>query len=377
MLIRQRDRETASCRLLAAGLAILAIASLSSCGKPEPDPAEELRPVRYVVISSVGRPQLRSFPGAATASVESRLSFRVAGTVLSIPVAIGDAVSAGQLIAQLDARDYELKVEEVRAALAQAEAQARNARASFERVRALYENDNASLQEYDAARALSESATAQVRSVEKKLELAALQLDYTRLIAPAAGAIAAVNVDVNENVVPGQVIVLLTSREATEVDVDVPEGVIAEIERGSRAAVRFDAIPGQEFAARVSEVGVAPAEFATTYRVTVALDDLDPAIRPGMAAEVEFSLGGREAGGRLWVPPESVTEDREGRFVYTVEATGGARGVVRRRAVTVGEISSAGIEILSGLTDGNMIVTAGIGQLEDGDEVSLADAGTS
>jgi RND family efflux transporter MFP subunit len=360
------------CRgLRSAGVALLAVVSLSSCAKTEKQSEAELRPVRHLTVSSAGGRRLRSFPGTAKAGVESRLSFRVPGTVVSIPVRVGDTVTNGQLIAQLDSTDYELQVEEVRDSLTQAESQSRNAQASFERLRALYGNSNASLEEYDAARAAAESAVAQVRSVEKRLRLAIRQRDYTTLMAPAGGVIAAVNVERNENVAPGQSIVLLTSRRALEVEVDVPEGVISQIERGSAVTVTFDAIARERFEAEVTEVGVAPAQLSSTYLVTVELGRSHPGIRPGMAAEVQFSFELDEPGGALWVPPEAVGEDRDGRFVYAVERTGDERGAVHRRDVEVGRISSDGLEILSGLSEGDLVVTAGVSRLTDGEEVLL------
>ncbi len=236
--------------------------------------------------------------------------------------------------------------------------------------------DHASKGELEAARAVKDSADAQVRAMEKKHELARRQAEYTRLTALADGIVAAVNVEVDENVAAGQPAVVLTSLRALEVEVDVPEGVISQIERGSAVAVEFDAIPGQRFAAEVTEVGVTPGPLTSTYPVVVRLVRSHAEIRPGMAAEVEFSLGAEEESGPLRVPPEAVAEDREGRFVYVVERTDGERGRVHRRQVEVGDIGSTGIEVLAGLDEGDLVVTAGVSRLEDGEEVALGAAGS-
>jgi multidrug efflux system membrane fusion protein len=354
-------------------LVLLAATSLSSCSRTsiKEDVPPTPRSVRFTRVAPSPDRRVRTFSGLAKAMVESQLSFRVAGSVLRVPASVGDTVRRGQLIAELDPNDFQLQVEDARAAVAQAQAQERNARATFGRVRALYESKNASLEEYDAARAAAESAAAQVRSVEKRLELARSQLSYTRLLAPSDAAIAAVNVQVNENVAPGQSVVLVTSRSALQVEVDIPEGAISEIRRGDPVSVVFSSVPGERFAAEVDEVGVAPAEFSTTYPVTVQLTQSHAAVRPGMAAEVEFLLGAEKNEGRTRVPPEAVAEDREGRFVYVIESTGGDRARVHRRRVEVGEIGAEGIAILSGLAEGDLIVTAGISRLKDGEEVLL------
>ena len=189
--------------------------------------------------------------------------------------------------------------------LEQAQAKARNATANYDRVRALYENRNASLNDLDSARSAYESADAAVRSIEKRLELAGLQLSYTRLTAPADGAIASVKAEVNENIRAGQEVVLLTSGSKLEVSVAIPEVLIAQIEEGDKCMVTFDVVPEKEFYAVVSEAGF---------------------------------------------------------------------GLIHRKPVVVGEITSKGIEIVQGLNDGDLVVTAGISRIHDGLRVKLLES---
>jgi RND family efflux transporter MFP subunit len=303
------------------------------------------------------------------------LSFKVGGTVSRLPVRMGMRLERGALIAEIDPSDYQLQVEEAAAALRSAEAGARNAEASFERVRGLYENTNASLTDYDTARAAAESSRANVESVRKRLELARQQLSYTRLEAPVAGAIAEVKVEVNENVRAGQEVVRLAAEAGYEVVVAVPESLIAEIRHGQSAQVRFDALPGRELEATVTEVGVTTSATGTAFPVKARLEEKDEALRPGMAAEVEFRFDAPGGGNRFRVPAQAVNEDRQGRFVLVVERSGEGRGVVRRRGIVVGPLTPDGLEVVEGLRDGDLLVTAGISQLEDGDAVKLTAGG--
>lgn len=344
---------------------------LAGCGGKDAEPEPVIRPVRTQVVYAAGADRERSFSGVAEASMESRLSFKVSGTVRRVPVKVGDTVEAKQLLAELDPEDYDLQVQEAQAALTRAKAEARNAEADYGRVRALYENGNASKNDLDAARAGSESAQAQVKSAEKRLELARLQKSYTRLTAPAAGAIADVTVEVNENVSPGQPVVLLTAGSEIEVKVSVPEALIASIQEGEDASVAFDALPGRRFQARVTEVGVAPTGGATTYPVKVTCLDAPDNVRPGMAATV--SLRSSTGGGAdvIVVPPAAVGEDPEGRFVFLVEETEEGMGIARRHPVQVGELTDQGLTITEGLADGDLLVTAGVTKLEDGQRVRL------
>lgn len=350
---------------------LIIVAIFMACGGDKPVVKEILRPVRYITVYSTGGSRIRTFSGAAQSGIESNLSFKVSGTVQSLPVKVGDKVAAGQLIARIDPQDYRLRVQQADAALTQANAQLQRANADYERIRGLYENNNAAKSELDAARAGFESERARVKSAEKQLELAKLQLSYTRLTAPTQGSIAAIHVEVNENVQQGRNIVMMTAGSQIEVEVAIPENLITLIKEGSLVTVAFDARPGKTYSATVTEVGVATTDFATTYPVTVRLAGADPEIRSGMAAEVAFRFESADRRERMIVPGVAVAEDRQGRFVFVVEPTSGDTAVVKRVNVKIGELHADGIEIFEGLRDGDLVVTAGVSKIHDGQRVKL------
>ncbi len=351
---------------------ILSIALLFiSCGNEQQVPEEVIRPVRYQQIFSTGGSRMRTFSGVVRSGTESNLSFKVPGTVQRVAVKVGDQVRAGQLLAQLDPTDYELKTKEADAARDQARAMEIQAKASYERVQALYENRNASKSELDAARAAYESAHEQDNVQKRRRDLADRQLEYAKLTAPASGAIAEVRIDENENVQTGQVVIVLTSGSRLEVDVAIPEILISQIKRGDPATVTIAALGGKNFKAAVNEVGVASTGFATTYPVTVRFQETDPDIRSGMAAEVAFTFASTHSHERFVVPPFAVGEDREGRFIFVVSPSDSGLGVAQRKSVTIGELAEDGLEILDGVNDGDYLVTAGVSKLEDGQKVKF------
>jgi RND family efflux transporter MFP subunit len=362
-------------RIASLIVGLIAASLLQACGEQE-QPEPVIRPVRYQEAYSTGGSRVRSFSGTARASVESRISFKVPGTIRRLAVEVGDTIRAGQIIAELDDEDYRLQVQRAEAGLSQARAQARNAEADYARARQLYENANLSRSELDAARTASESAASSVNAYERELELARLQLSYTRLAAPVAGAVASVNVEVNENVQTGQTVVLLTSGSNLEVEVGVPGVLITGIAEGDEVRTSFDALPGREFPGIVTEVGVAATGAGMTFPVTVRLAESETGIRPGMSAEVGFLFESDSQRVVHLVPSAAVGEDREGRFVFVVEPTEAGLGIVRRRAVNVGELTPEGLEILEGLVDGDRIVTAGWSKIEDGLRVRLPGSGS-
>ncbi len=357
-------------------LLLILTATLTGCADAPPSPEEILRPVRSQTVLATGGGRERTFSGTARAGQETDLSFRVAGKIVELAVAVGDAVGAGDLIARLEQTDYAITVRRAEANLVQAQAAARNAAADLERVRSLYESDDVSRNELDAAMAGDESARAQTDAAAQTLEGARRQLSYTRLRAPVDGSIASVPVEVNENVRQGQIVVRLTSGSRPEVEVAIPEVLIAQIREGAAVTVSFDALgAGADFDAVVTEVGVASTATTTTFPVTVRLLRPSEDVRSGMAASVTFRFVSPDGREHLCVPPQAVGEDREGRFVFVLE-TGSEEGVgvVRRTAVEVApDLLPEGLEILAGLAEGQRVVTAGVRRLTDGQRVRLLD----
>ena len=351
---------------------VAALMAITACGNDPGIVEPPVRPVRTALVRSTANEQIRSFTGSTQAGAEIALSFKVPGTVMRLLVRVGDSVEAGQLIAELDPSDYELIEDQAQAARGLRRAEQRNLAAQYQRVRALYENNNASRTELDSARARAESANSLLDASSKKLELATKQLSYTRLKAPVAGLVSEVRGDENENVVAGQTAVMLASGDLPEVRVSIPGLLISQVKRNDPVMVSLPTVEGPALPATVIEVGVTATLGRTTFPVTAELHEDHPAIRPGMAAAVEFRFAG-DGEGRLLVPTLAVGEDRKGRFVFVFETGADRVGVARRRAVEISTVSSEGIEILSGLREGERVITAGVRRILDGLQVRLLD----
>ena len=306
------------------GILSLAISlALAGCGSaPEAD-APLPRLVRAETFYLEGAARTRTFSGVARAGIESQLSFKVGGTVQDLAVRVGDQIRANALVARLDDTDLKIQVADAEATLARQQAAARSSSATYRRTEALYENNNASLADLEAARANDETARASVNSAEQALERAQRQLSYCVLRSPISGAIAAVQAEEGENVAAGAPVATLTAGSHPEVEVSLPEMLIADVREGQDVTVRVDAVGSQALNATVTEVGVASVGGGTTYPVRVRLDAANESIRPGMAAEVDFSFDAR--GGERRDPPASVRR-RRGRKRPLRLRSGSARG---------------------------------------------------
>jgi len=358
-----------------SGVAALLVLSMlaGACGDSGVPVEERLRPVRYVTVSDDRPFRDRSFSGTSKSSRESRLSFKVPGTIVRAPVQIGQRLDAGDLIAQIDPAGYVLQRQQAEASLIEAEANNRRAAANYDRTKGLYANDNASLNDLESARAQAESATAVVAAAEKALEIARLNVSYTRLVADTECSIASLDVEVNENVSAGQQVAMVSCGDAFEVTVDLPESLIGRVDPYTPVSVRFGAIPERVFGGEISEVAVSSAAGSAAFPVIIRILGGHPSLRSGLAAAVTFQFDAAAgAEGTMVLPINAVINDPEGTFVFVAEpAETDGEAVVKRRAVKLGELSQSGIEVVDGLGVGDRVITAGTSVIRDGQRVLL------
>ena len=236
--------------------AALFVTALTGCEQKTTEVEEVIRKVRYIELAAVGDRQTRTFSGVTKAALETDLSFKVSGLLTDLEVNVGDVIELGQTVARVDPTDYEVSLREAEAGLERAKAEERNAAASFDRTRELYENRNASRNDLDTARATAESVSAQVRAMAQQVEAVRLQLSYTRLTSPQLCSVAQRYVEVNQNVSAGQSIMRVNCGDCPEIQVDVPGVYIGRVRDGTANSAN-----AESNAARV----VPLAKFAADY----------------------------------------------------------------------------------------------------------------
>lgn len=347
-------------------------ALLMACGGKEQEKVESIRPVVYQKVVPGGGVQTRTFSGTAISGTETKMSFKVAGNIQSLRVNVGEEVGRSQLLATLDDADFQLQYEQADASVKNADAQEKQAKSNFERVRALYENGSTSLSNYESAKANYESARANESSAKKSRKLSRAQLEYTKLYAPVAGKVATVDSEVNENVSAGQQILMLSSEGDLEVNLGLPESYISNVNVQDKVEVTFPAINDVIFEGVVSEVSFAINNQTSTYPVVIKLAGDGRSIRPGMAASVTFKVNTADPDrpDLLFIPAQAVGEDEEGNFVFTL-VPDEENHIAKRRAVTIGQLTTEGFEIVEGLEEGELIATAGLQTILDSMKVKL------
>ena len=318
------------------------------------------RPAKIVTVG-VAESSARTYPGRVQAAQRVPLAFRVGGPVIEIRVGKGQPVKSGELLARIDPRDYEVQVKNLEAQLAATRAQEIQAAEGYQRVRGLYEHDNASKADFENGKASLDVSRAQVEATEQALKAARLSLADTELRAPYDGTVGA-----------GQPIVRFQGAGGMEVVIHVPEREVAEItgKAPTEILVRFDALTnGETLPARVKEFATETDSQTQTFPVTLELEGHASAdLLPGMTASVDWHTGhGTGRGRAMVVPLEAVATGDSGQpFVWRVDPKSMK---IERVDVATGALTKSGLEIVSGLQPSDRILAAGVHFVTEGQEV--------
>lgn len=343
----------------------------SACGE-EPKPEEKfVRPVKFEEVGYMGGGKIRSFSGTAQTDKVINLSFRNSGIVTQFDIKLGQKVRKGQLLAKLDNVQSRLAYEQAVTQLNSAESQMNTAKLSLNRVRSLYEKGSASLSDFESAKNAFKTAQESYESAKRGVAIQKEQINYGFLYAPENGVISQVLGEIDENVSPGQTIATLNSGKDMEISIGIPESIINSVKVGMEVDVNFVSLGNKNYKAKVTEVAPAVNSNTSTYPVKVTIAKPGEEIKSGMAANVSFELGDKNAGGKtLVVPAHAVGEDSDGRFVFLIQGEGG-NATVKKQRVTIGNLNGEGFEVKSGLKAGQKIATAGLQTLLDGQAVRL------
>lgn len=368
--------------------------------------------------------------GAIQARTAVKISADVSAKIVELPVQEGDTVSKGDLLVKLDQGRYLAAVRQAEAALASAKAGHKRSEASMiqaeqnlERADKLYAQELISEEGYvqiktasEVAQADNESARHAVKQQDALLAQRQDELDRTVITSPISGTITELNAEEGEIVVvgtmnnPGTVIMTVADLSTIEVEVEVDETDIAGVRVGQDAKIEVDAFPDTTFRGRVTEVGnsaqvsgISSSDRVTNFLVTVLLLDDVPAIKPGMTATADITTDVRD--NCLHVPIQAVVyrslKDKKTEETQAAESSGGAvaaeldsssagegekedkevegvfrvvEGKVEFLPVVTGIADQQNIEIVSGLDDGDEIVTGSytiLRTIKDGSEVTV------
>lgn len=339
--------------------------SLSGCGGEEEVTSQPKRVIVYEV-PEVLTSRSWSTSGTAKDVLETILSFRVSGMIISLPVDVGQKMQEGEIVAELDPTDYLLEMREAEASLQNILAELRNAKLDHDRKKKLVKQDVISLSEYDLAASYLASMQAKAEAQRERIAIAERNLSYTRLHVPEAGTISSVPAEVHTNVGIGEPVATLNSRGMLEMDVGVPDRLIAMVTPGQAVTIRFDVFRDTKLKGRVKEIGVR-SNATSTFPVTISIDTKDKRIRSGMVGEVTFRFEQLEKYRHVVVPAVAIFGLPDGnKYVWVVKPT---ENTVHMRKVEILLPEKGGIIVSKGLSPHELVVIRGVHSLQEGQVV--------
>lgn len=341
-----------------------------SCESGRNDKQEVIKPVKFERLEMSNAGGKRTFSGISVPASETELSFRIGGVISELEVEEGDQVQKGQQIAEVGNIEDQLDLQGAGAQLKDAKAQLETAKANYYRVKKLFESNIVSVSDYEKAKSELARAKADYATARQRVGLKQQQVSYSVLNAPVSGIITEKNFEVNEAVNPGEVVVVISSGDSLEIDVGVPESFVGKINKGDAVKIRFSSQPDYIYRGSVVVVPYSRSYESAAYKVSVSLDTVDPSVRPGMSAKVTFESFKMQSP-TLLVPSAAVSRDQKGTFVFVIDSLSIQSGVVHRRSIEVGELTTDGYEVRKGLEKGELVVTAGVAKLSDGMQVKL------
>lgn len=354
--------------------AVVAIFLIKKDGPPMEVPPPPSRPLKVVTVGSSSTQASQLYPGRVRASQIVDLAFEVPGRVVKLDVVAGDVVKEGDVVAELDPRDYQndLRV---------AQADRDEKKSILDKIQVLFDRGSSTERELIEAKAKFEGAEANV-SIKQKA------VDDTRVTAPFTGRVAKRYVDNFTNVEAKQSIVSLQDISEVEIVVDVPEQIFARLpELGTpgnptddnmRFIATFDYLPDKQFEMKVKEFNTDADDLTQTFSVVFTMPAPDGVvILPGMTGTVQaIPKNEADAVEAFALPIHAVPIDSgTGKyFVWKVQDAGTGTFTVNKTPVEVGRLLKDEAMITNGLAKGDIVAAAGAHVLSEGQKVTLLNA---
>lgn len=299
----------------------------------------------------------------------------VMGKIVELPVREGDLVKKGQLLVRINDRDLKSEVQRQEAGVRMVQIQVESQKVSldtamreFKRKKHLFETQLISTETFEQARSTLQGAELMLKQYKESVtqSRAILQksrelLSKTVVHSPMDGKITALNKELGEQViqgtvnVPGSVIMEVSDMSAIDLEVEVNEIEAARTRTGMLATLKLNALSDRKFKGTISEIGQSAyrpqGRDVSVFKIKIALMEVDPAMKPGMNGEAEITVQKKK--NAVFIPIQAVrTDDDNNKFCFIMED-----GKTVKKTVKTGLSNDANIEITSGLTGDETVIT--------------------
>lgn len=335
---------------------------LGACGGNSSS-QEEAIIVKTATANTYSNETVKEFPIITQPFRTTELSFRVSGPIDRLDVYAGNYYRRGDIIAEIDPRDYRIRRE-------RAEAVYRQAKAEYERISALYQKNNLSASTYEKARAEYTSAKA-------AFDTAVNELEDTRLVAPFNGYVGEVYVEKFQDVKASQPVLTFIDIDQLKIEAYVTQDIAYRVQPRQNVLLTLDVQPDTELEAQIAEVSKGTTQNNLSYLVTALFPNKEARLLAGMSGKIRFEESTSElsdstaTGEHLVCIPQTALCNRPtvGSYVWTVHPES---EIVSQRKVSVSKLLPHGnAGITAGLQPGEIVATSSLRFLSDGMKVKI------
>ena len=350
-------------KIISYGAILLVALSLTGCSKAA-IVKEQIPLVRAEIIKVDTAGAVTNYSGEVRGRYETQLAFQVGGKIIKRQVELGSIVNTGDILMKIDGKDITQTLNIGAAQVASAQSQLSLAEANLVRYRTLCEQGAISQAQLDQYENSYQVSLAAVQQATAQYTQGSNQLDYSTLIADGGGVISKISAEAGQVVSAGQPVVTVVKTGEREIEINVPENQIQQLRNAQQVTISFWALPGVSTQGKIREVSPIADAVTRTYKIRVSLLNPPAGMNLGMTANVAVTNTGNQQG--TYIPLTAIYQTSDIPNVWVVKD-----GTVSLRPVKVGEFGDGKIRILEGLQAGEMIVTAGVQKLWEGQKVRI------
>lgn len=347
---------------LLTGSAVLSLSLwLAGCQPPEQTPLPP-RAVRTIVVGVADVSPDFQLAGEVKARVESRLGFQVGGRIATRNVDLGQRVKKGDVLASIDPRDLSLAQQAAKARVESARAELTLAQTERDRFAELRKQEVVPQSALDGKEATLSAARSRFAEANAQLELQDNQKNYAHLRADADGVVVGVAADVGEVIAVGQPVIRIAQDGQREVEVVFPEDKL-QVAKVATATVTLWAKPDEPFPATLRELSASADPVTRTFVARYSIDDSATEMQLGQTAILKLKTPARQA---VALPTTALIEHEGKSNVWLFDA---AKSSVHRQPIEILGVDDNKV-LVSGLQPGQVVVTAGVHVLMEGQIVT-------
>jgi len=324
-------------------------------------------PVRIKTVELENLVKIVESSGTITSDFDVTVVSQTAGQIVRVDVALGQKVKKGDLLVRVDTEPYKIAMAVAKSQYTDGKVVFEQAELEYKRAKSLHKSQNISDQLYDQARFAFERSKAGLAASKATLDKAKRDLRLASVRAPFSGEIAARLVKLGDTLAMGSPVVQLVNRDKLKINVGLSEDDISGIHQGQKANITIPTLPSKaNIIGTVESIGVKAIQPSMTYPVEIVLDNQTEEMRVGMVARASIQVdSGRKA---IVVPLEKLVDRFDRFYIYTVKDD-----VASEKLVKLGARQGRTVEILEGISIGDVMVVEGQNNLKDGSKLNIVE----